>query len=294
LEVILRDNVSFSDFDVEHVFPSIGRRSMVLNARKIWREGNNSALILLAIQDVTKRKQAEAECEQLIRELRRSNEDLGQFAYVASHDLRSPLNTVLQFTQLLVRRHGEKLGREANDYLQIVQESVTRMEALITALLRYSHYSEADQNLVEPAAAAAACETAMANLQGVIEESGARITWDDLPEIRIDSTQLLQIFQNLIANAIHYRGDAVPEVHISTKLQDARWLFSVSDNGPGIAAKYHDRIFEPFKRLHGPERPGSGIGLALCRKIVERSGGRIWVDSEEGKGSTFRFSLPQA
>ena len=247
-----------------------------------------AATIAIAIE----RKRSEEALVAQAAELTRSNEDLEQFAHVASHDLRSPLNTILQFTEMMVGRQGASQDAEMCELLQIVRDSAGRMDDLISALLTYSRLNDTSGAEVQPVSSLTAYESAVANLGAAIAEAKARIERADLPDVLSNSTQLLQVFQNLISNSLHYRGAETPHIRVCAERQDSFWLFSVSDNGLGIAPQYHSLIFEPFKRLHGADRPGSGIGLAFCRKFIERDGGRIWVESEEGKGATFRFTLP--
>jgi len=247
-----------------------------------------AATIAIAIE----RKRSEESLVTQAAELRRSNEDLEQFAHVASHDLRSPLNTILQFTEMMVRKQGVSLDAEMGPLLQIVRNSAERMGDLISALLIYSRLNDTSSTEVRPVSSLTAYENAVANLSVAIAEAQARIERADLPDVLSNPAQLGQVFQNLISNALHYRGVVTPHIRVSAERQSGFWLFSVSDNGPGIAPQYHSMIFEPFKRLHGADRPGSGIGLAFCRKFIEREGGKIWVESEEGKGATFRFTLP--
>jgi PAS domain S-box-containing protein len=247
-----------------------------------------AATIAIAIE----RKRSEEALVTQAAELKRSNDDLEQFAHVASHDLRSPLNTILQFTDMMVRKQGASLDAEMGQLLQIVRNSAGRMGDLISALLTYSRLNDASSRKVQPISSVTAYENAVANLGAAIAEAQARIERADLPDVLSNPTQLLQVFQNLISNALHYRGAVTPHIRVSAERQNSFWLFSVSDNGVGIAPQYHSLIFEPFKRLHGADRPGSGIGLAFCRKFIEREGGKIWVESEEGKGATFRFTLP--
>jgi PAS domain S-box-containing protein len=225
-------------------------------------------------------------------ELRRSNEDLSQFAHVASHDLRSPLRTVTVYAQLLQHRHGDKLGDDGQELLGYLTSGASRMAGLIEDLLAYARVSEAPVEAAAPVDANVELRTAVENLQALIGKSGATITTDPLPEVPIDKTQLVQIFQNLIGNAIHYRGTEPPAIHISAEQQGEQWRFSCRDNGLGIEPEYQAQIFEPFKRLHGSERPGSGIGLAVCNRIVQRNKGTIWVESDGAHGSTFYFTLP--
>lgn len=255
---------------------------------------------VLVFRDVTERRkiqrslaEAQAQAQQMIQELRRSNDDLAQFAAVASHDLRSPLNNVMQFAQLLERRYSGDSG-EGKEFFGFLIASAKRMGDLIEALLRYAKVTSDVWVPSAPVDTNAQLEAAIQNLQASIEKCGARVTHDSLPPVLIDATHVCQIFQNLIGNAIHYRGSAAPRIHVGVADEGEMWLFSCADNGSGIAPEYQLQIFEPFKRLHGNDRPGSGIGLAICKKIVERFGGRIWVESEEGKGSTFFFTLPKA
>jgi PAS domain S-box-containing protein len=249
-----------------------------------------AATIAIAIE----RKRSEESLVTQAAELKRSNEDLEQFAHVASHDLRSPLNTILQFTEMMVRKQGTSPDAEMGQLLRIVRNSAERMGDLISALLTYSRLNDASRAEPRPVSSLTAYENAVADLSAAIAEAQARIERADLPDVLSNPAQLGQVFQNLISNALRYRGATAPHIRVSAERQNSFWLFSVSDNGPGIAPEYHSLIFEPFKRLHGADRPGSGIGLAFCRKFIEREGGKIWVESEEGKGATFRFTLPAA
>ena len=199
------------------------------------------------------------------------------------------------FAQLLERKYSDKLGDDAREYISFITGNAARMQALIDDLLLYSQVSPANMETKEgPVSAEDVLHISIANLKGVISETGAQITSDALPfTTALDATHLLQIFQNLIGNAIHYRSVRPPRIHISaTKSQDGSLQFSVGDNGIGIAHQYRDHIFEPFKRLHGNERPGNGIGLAVCKKILDRHAGCIWVESKVGQGSTFYFTIP--
>jgi PAS domain S-box-containing protein len=254
---------------------------------------------VLVFRDISGRRKAEKELKQahelLARradELRRSNEDLSQFAHVASHDLRSPLSTITQYAQLLERRYGSQLA-EGKELLHYLTSAAQRMSNLIEDLLSYARVSAEDGHVSAPVDANRQLSTAMENLRGAISASGATITHDALPEVFVDATSLLQIFQNLIGNAIHYRSAHAPRIHVTSADQNEQWLFSCKDNGIGIAPEFQTQIFEPFKRLHGTDRPGSGIGLAVCKRIVERYQGRIWVESEVNQGSTFFFTLPK-
>jgi signal transduction histidine kinase len=223
--------------------------------------------------------------------LERSNEDLERFAYAASHDLKEPLRLIGSYVQLLQKKYGSKLGPEADEYIEYVVTSVKRMDELIADLLTYSRVGTRDHALEENDCEAILNWTIM-NLQMAIQESGAVITRDPLPTIRADQSHVIQLFQNLLSNAIKYRSTQPPRIHVSAKRNDDYWQFAFEDNGLGIDPKYYKQIFGIFKRLHGRDRPGTGIGLAVCQRIVERHGGTIWVESEPGKGSTFYFTLP--
>lgn len=231
--------------------------------------------------------------KQIESELRHANADLEQFAYSASHDLQEPLRTVKVFSQLLAARAGEKLDVQSLEYLDNVISGAARMEALIRDLLLYARTAQFE-TVREPTDANAVIEAALTNLKGAIAETGAVVDFEPSPGLPVHPTPLELLFQNLIGNAIKYRRpDVTPAVHIASTRLNAQWLFSVSDNGIGIESEYKERIFGLFKRLHTSDSySGTGIGLALCRRIVERHGGRIWVESEPGKGSTFYFTLP--
>lgn len=239
------------------------------------------------------RRRAEQQLEQRAEELARSNAELQQFAYVASHDLQEPLRMVASYTQLLARRYKGKLGEDADTFIGFAVDGATRMQQLIQDLLAYSRVGTRGKEFL-PTDTNALVDQVIADLAPAIAESGATVTRDDLPTVSADALQLGQVFQNLIANAIKFRGDAAPRVHVSARREGNQWAFAVSDNGIGIEPQYRDRIFVLFQRLHGQgEYPGTGIGLAICKKIVERHGGRIWVESEPGKGSTFTFTIPE-
>jgi len=225
-------------------------------------------------------------------ELTRSNAELEQFAYVASHDLQQPLRTVTSFLQLLARRYQGRLDPDADDFIRYAVEGSLRMRELIQGLLALSRLGRA-QAPIALTSCRAVVEKALANLSVAVRETGAAVTWGELPEVLADELQLVELFENLIGNAIKFRGERRPEVRIVAGRQGDEWLFSVHDNGIGIEPRHWERIFALFQRLHGSdEYPGAGIGLAICSKIVARHGGRIWLDSEPGKGSAFHFSLP--
>jgi PAS domain S-box-containing protein len=243
-------------------------------------------------RDTTERKRAENILKETLEELSRSNAELEQFAYVASHDLQEPLRIVSSYVQLLERRYKDRLDPDADDFIGYAVDGVHRMENLINDLLDFSRVGTQAKPF-KPIDTGAALDQALANLRVAIDESGAVITRDDLPTVMADDTQLVQLFQNLIGNAINFRGDDPPRIHVSSQCKGSECLFSVSDNGIGIDPGQSERIFQIFQRLHTrTERSGTGIGLAVCKKIVERHGGSIRVESEPGKGSTFYFTLP--
>jgi PAS domain S-box-containing protein len=242
--------------------------------------------------EVTERRRAEAKLQQTLVELKRSNVELEQFAYAASHDLQEPLRMVASYVQLLERRYKGKLDADADDFIAYAVDGATRMQGLINDLLTYSRVGTRGEPF-EPTNCSAVLDQTLANLEMTIEKSGAVVTHDALPTIMADALQLVQLFQNLIGNAIKFRGEELPRVHVSAEQKENEWIFSVRDNSMGIDPQYAERIFQVFQRLHTRmEYPGTGIGLAVCRRIVERHGGRIWVESEPGKGSTFYFTMP--
>ena len=257
-------------------------------------ESTDGILVTAAIRDISVRKAAEANLIDKIAELKRSNEELSQFAYIASHDLQEPLRMVSSYTQLLAQRYVGKLDSDADEFIAFAVDGATRMQRLIQDLLAYSRVGTNGMNVTH-VSSENALALARANLGSAIVDSGATVTNDPLPVVRADEVQLVQLFQNLVGNAIKYRTAKAPEVHVSAVEQRGRWQFSVKDNGLGIEEQYYERIFGMFQRLHNRrEFSGTGIGLAICRKIVERNGGEISVTSEPDHGSTFRFTLGAA
>jgi PAS domain S-box-containing protein len=249
-------------------------------------------LVTAAIRDITERKRAEEHLLKTVAELKRSNDELEQFAYVASHDLQEPLRMVSSYVQLLAKRYSGQLDADAHEFIAYAVDGSNRMQGLIQDLLTYSRAGAGDNELRE-ISSETALTNALANLGATIAESGAVVTHDLLPTITTDSTQLTQVFQNLVGNAIKYRGIEAPRVHVSaTRSAVPEWTFAVRDNGLGIEPEYFEKIFILFQRLHGREFAGTGIGLAICKKMLERLGGRIWVESQAEKGSTFYFALP--
>jgi len=280
---VLANGRSFQDFEVVHDFPGLGRRVMRLNARKIRREGNNTARLLLAIEDNTERTR-------LQDELLRSNEDLRRFAYVAAHDLRSPLDGALNLLGLFKGSLEGRLAENESQMLDLSIENMERLAALMQDILAFAEMTQVPRQK-NPVALENSLQIALANLAHHIEKNQADIRVGKLPEVLCDRMQLAMLFQNLIGNAIKYRSSEPPLIRIDAAVEDHQWRVSVGDNGEGFEAKYAAEIFEPFTRLQGSKVPGSGIGLATCRRIVERAGGRIWADSQPGVGSTFCFTL---
>jgi len=225
--------------------------------------------------------------------LTESNEALEQFAYVASHDLQEPLRTVTTFAELLERRYKESLDSEGGEILDVIVKATRRMNTLIQDLLTYARV-QTEMDRPGSYALDQDLETALTQLQGLIEQTNAVVTHDALPAIEADQGQMVRLFQNLVGNALKYRKpDVLPTIHVSAKLEGPVWIISVADNGIGFEPKFAKDIFLPFKRLHGQqEYQGTGVGLAICRRIVEGHGGRIWAESQPGEGSTFHFSLP--
>jgi light-regulated signal transduction histidine kinase (bacteriophytochrome) len=248
-------------------------------------------LLYAAARDVTERHLAEEKLRQKTAELERSNRELEQFAYVASHDLQEPLHLVSGYVQLLARRYKGQLDAEADEFIAYAIEGVNRMRNLIGDLLAYSRVGSSRKEFA-PIALEDTLNRAMENLQPSIDEARAIITHDPLPSVLGDDDQMIQVLKNLIGNAVKFRSADRPQIHIGARQLEERWLFFVRDNGIGIDAHYTERVFVIFQRLHSADQyPGTGVGLAIARRIVERHGGSIWVDSEPGKGSTFYFTL---
>jgi PAS domain S-box-containing protein len=257
-------------------------------------ESPEELLVMAAIRDITERKKFAEQLVMTVSELKRSNDELQQFAYVASHDLQEPLRMVASYTQLLAKRYKGQLDADADEFIGYATDGCNRMQGLIQDLLAYSRAGTNGKALSEVSSENALKE-ALNDLQSLIVESGAVVTHDALPAITSDKSQLALVFQNLVGNAIKYHGRETPLVHVSaTRNGGKEWTFSVRDNGLGIDPQYFERIFVLFQRLHGREEfKGTGIGLAVCKKIVERLGGRIWVESQPNQGSTFSFTMPE-
>jgi light-regulated signal transduction histidine kinase (bacteriophytochrome) len=223
----------------------------------------------------------------------RHNDELRQFAYAVSHDLREPLRMIASYTQLLNRRYEPSLDDEGREFIGYVLDGVQRMDQLLSDLLAYSHQFRSMNQTLSAVHPEGALQGVLLAMDKEIRGSGAQITYDPLPQVMFDFAQLSQVFQQLIANAIKFHGSEPPRIHISATETDAGLTYSVRDSGIGIDPQYHEQIFGVFKRLHGQKFPGTGIGLAICKRIVEQRGGSIGVESELGKGSTFRFTLPK-
>jgi PAS domain S-box-containing protein len=248
--------------------------------------------VLATVVDITDRKQAELALREANEHLARSNSDLEQFAYVASHDLQEPLRKVSSFCDLLKEEYGDKFDEEGTQYIQFIIDGSTRMRALIQDLLSYSRIKNEDTDLVD-VDVAGSVKNAIDNLEQAIKESQAVVTVDQMPTIKADLRQLSQMFQNLIGNAIKYRCSDVPNIQIRAESNETGWIFSVADNGIGIEPQYREKVFGVFKRLHDRQSyTGTGIGLAICKRIVDRLGGRIWIEANDPKGTIFRFSVP--
>jgi PAS domain S-box-containing protein len=251
-------------------------------------------MVLSAIVDISERREALRNLAAQREELQRSNADLEQFAYVASHDLQEPLRMVSTYAELLAERYQDKLDERADKYIRYTVEGAQRMRQLIIELLEYSRVSS-NAKVPIPVESSLVVENAVAALKAAIDESKAEVVRDELPTVRADQAQLGQVFQNLIGNAIKFRTDRPPRIHIAADKRNGDYVFRVADNGIGIDKQYADRVFQMFQRLHERgQYEGNGIGLAIVKKIVERHGGRVWFDSAPGCGTTFYFSIPSA
>jgi signal transduction histidine kinase len=285
-----------------------GENAGVLNLQAVHKDGNLIDLetrmtIMLdddvpagvrgVMMDVTERQRSAKMQERYARMLHQSNEELQQFASVVSHDLQEPLRMVTGYVQLLEKRYSNSLDNDARDFINFAVEGVARMKELITDLLTIARI-ERSEKISEETDLQDILNNVLSNLSLRIEDTGTVITQDALPRIKADSGQMLQLFQNLVGNAIKFQpGDRQPSVHIGVQHQEGEWVFSVQDNGIGIAREHLDRIFDMFRRLHHRDvYPGTGIGLAICKKVVERHEGRLWVESTPGKGTTFYFTIP--
>jgi hypothetical protein len=263
------------------VSPIRDSRGVIVGASKISR-------------NITDRILAEKERRRQAELIERSNADLRHFAYAASHDLREPLRTIAVYSQILERGMRAHLDAENSANLQAIVAAAGRMAHLIDGLLEYSKAGEIGRTQEESIDTELALAAALANLQGSIEDTHAVISHDPLPSVPANEVHFVQLFQNIISNALKYRGADPPSIHVSAQQRGGEWHFSIRDNGQGISPEYHAQIFDLFKRLHGQDHPGSGIGLATCKKIIDQYGGRIWVESQPGSGATFFFTIPRA
>ncbi|MEL7669776.1 MAG: PAS domain S-box protein [Methanobacterium sp.] len=271
-----------------------GHITPVLYNSSVYRDESDDIIgVFAAARDITERKQAEEKLKEIIEELERSNYELQQFAYITSHDLQEPLRTIASYTQLIERRYRNKLDDDADEFIDFIVEAAVRMKDMIQGLLYYSRVGTKGGEL-KSTNTEELLEIVLYNLNAAIKENNVTVTHDKLPAVVADEGQLIQLFQNLISNAIKFKkDDAYPRVHISAFGGENEYIFSVADNGIGIEPQYFNRIFEVFKRLHtSVEYEGTGIGLSISKRIIERHGGRMWVESEAGSGSIFYFTIP--
>ena len=284
-------------FEIEHRVKrkSTGEIRIVHEKCKHIRDGSGKIFRSIGmVHDITQRKKDEEKLENTMDELKRSNKELERFAYVSSHDLQEPLRMVTLFSQLLERRYKDELDKDANEFIEYIVEGSQRMKQLIDDLLEYSRITSRAKEF-ENVKLEVVLNVVITNLSVSIVEYDVNISHDPLPTVFGDQNQLLQVFQNLIINAIKFHGQNPPKIHISAQKDEKEWIFAVADNGIGIDPEHQKQIFEVFKRLNHnrEEYPGSGIGLSITQKIIIHHGGRIWVKSELGKGSTFYFTIPE-
>lgn len=292
MQVAARTGQPQMDFELHIEGPDKVTRTLLGGAVPLFDAYGETRGAVAAFHDITERKQAEEVLKQTLNDLRISNAELEQFAYVASHDLQEPLRAVAGMVQLLQQKYKGRLDEYADEYIQHLVDAASRMQALINDLLSFSRVDRRGKPL-EMVDSGQCLQIALDNLKMTITETHAKIVWGSFPRVYADPSQLTQLFQNLVGNGIKFRGQAEPQIHVSAKQLSDAWQFTVRDNGIGIEPQYFERIFLVFQRLHTRrEYPGTGIGLALCKKIVERHGGQIWVESEAGKGSSFHFTIP--
>ena len=267
--------------------------TLLLSTGPLWTDNRELLGCAITLTDITERKQSEQALALQARELERSNGDLRQFAYAVSHDLREPIRIVTIYSQLFEKKYKGRLDQQADEFIQRAVEGAHRLEALLDDLLAYTQTAEGPQNVDSPVDANVCFTKTLAMFDAAVAESGAIVTSDPLPLLRVNEVHIQQLLQNLIGNSLKYRSEAPPRIHISAERERGMWKIVIADNGIGIDGQYHKQVFGLFKRLHGSGKyAGSGMGLAICHKIVERYGGRMWIESEAGKGSKFFFTLP--
>jgi PAS domain S-box-containing protein len=294
LEQVVNEVIDKGQWTGELTHTTSTGKELVVESRWALRQGKDGELtgFLEVNRDITAKKLAEEALRSNMARLELVNAELREFAYVASHDLQEPLRAVSSYVQLLAQRYKGRLDQDADDFIFYAQDGASRMQRLIEDLLAYSRVGTREDSFERIDCEAVLKETLL-NLQLAIEDSGARVSHDSLPTVAADRFQLVQLLQNLLSNAIKFRGESSPIIHIGVEKRKREWLFSVRDNGLGMEEQYFQRIFQVFQRLHSrDEYSGTGIGLAICKKIVEKHGGRIWVESAPGTGATFYFTIP--
>ncbi len=283
-----------SGLEVEMLQSDRSTSTLLVSASALWSEGNQLVGCVITLTDITERKRTEEALATQADELARSNNDLRQFAYSASHDLREPLRQLVVFSELLQTRYQHTLDGQADVLIQHAVDSAHHMERLLQDLLAYTQAADAPQGAARITDANEVVRKTLAIFEEQIAASGARVDCQPLPMLAVHDVHLTQLFQNLIGNALKYRSPEAPRISISAERMNGMWRLAVADNGIGINPAYQSQIFALFQRLHGGGKySGSGIGLAICQKIVQRYGGRIWVESEPGRGSRFMFTLPE-
>jgi signal transduction histidine kinase len=292
LQVAVREGAIIRGEELELLRPDGEWRYIVAAAAPLHDSNGAVSGAVAALQDVTALKKAQAEAARQAKEIARSSEDLRQFAYAASHDLQEPLRTVITYAQLIERRYGQQFDEDGHVFLDFVISSGKRLQRLLNDLREYWRIGVPEENPAQPVDSAAALAAAVANLAAALDDAGATVTVGELPAVVAHDVALVQLFQNLLGNAVKYRSEAPLVIDIQAAVKGVFCEFQVKDNGRGIDPRHHDHIFEIFQRLDDRPRSGSGMGLALCRKIVERYQGRIWVESQFGQGCCFRFTLP--
>jgi len=270
-----------------------GRRLTVASHWALHRDADGRPAAILEVNvDITERRRIEEKLRVANQALARANEDLNQFAFAASHDLQEPLRMITIYSQLLLKSYRGQLDGEAATFTAVITEGTDRMLALLADLLAYTQLTGDTRGPAGSVDLNQVFQKALENCRAAIDETAATVTSDALPAVLGEESHFLQLFQNLISNALKYRGEVPPHIHVSAEKQNGLWRIAVKDNGVGIAPEYHKKIFGVFKRLHGRSIAGTGMGLAICQRVVERYGGRIWVESEPDHGATFYFTLP--